>query len=99
MPKFRKKPVVIEAHQWFKNGDHPEVLSKNKLFKHYLHASNHKCTQCNHIMDDHGWIDTPENKLLVCSGDWVIKGSKSKFYPLSPDMFEQTYEPIKEVSC
>ena len=23
MPKFRKKPVVIEAHQWFKNGDHP----------------------------------------------------------------------------
>ena len=24
MPKFRKKPVVIEAHQWFKNGDHPD---------------------------------------------------------------------------
>jgi hypothetical protein len=22
--KFRKKPVVIEATQWFKNGDHPE---------------------------------------------------------------------------
>ncbi len=24
MAKFRKKPVVIEASQWFKNGDHPE---------------------------------------------------------------------------
>lgn len=22
--KFRKKPVVIEATRWFKNGDHPE---------------------------------------------------------------------------
>lgn len=22
--RFRKKPVVIEATQWFKNGDHPE---------------------------------------------------------------------------
>lgn len=22
--KYRKKPVVIEAHQWFRNGDHPE---------------------------------------------------------------------------
>ena len=22
--KYRKKPVVIEAHQWFKNGDHPK---------------------------------------------------------------------------
>ena len=21
--KFRKKPVVIDAHRWFKNGDHP----------------------------------------------------------------------------
>lgn len=24
MPKFRKKPVVIEATQWHKNGDHPQ---------------------------------------------------------------------------
>jgi len=24
MGKYRKKPVVIEATQWFKNGDHPE---------------------------------------------------------------------------
>ncbi len=22
--KFRKRPVVIEATQWFKNGDHPK---------------------------------------------------------------------------
>lgn len=26
--KFRKKPVVIEATQWFKNGDHPLDYSK-----------------------------------------------------------------------
>jgi hypothetical protein len=24
--KYRKKPVVIEASQWFKHGDHPAVL-------------------------------------------------------------------------
>jgi hypothetical protein len=24
--KYRKKPVVIEATQWFKHGDHPEVV-------------------------------------------------------------------------
>lgn len=24
MTLFRKKPVIIEASQWFKNGDHPE---------------------------------------------------------------------------
>jgi hypothetical protein len=27
--KFRKKPVVIEATQWFKNGDHPMVYTKH----------------------------------------------------------------------
>ena len=25
MPKFRKKPVVIEAAQWHRHGDHPAV--------------------------------------------------------------------------
>jgi hypothetical protein len=24
--KFRKKPVVIEATQWFQHGDHPAVV-------------------------------------------------------------------------
>ncbi len=24
MAKYRKKPIVIDATQWFKNGDHPE---------------------------------------------------------------------------
>jgi hypothetical protein len=28
MAKFRKKPVVIEAVQWFKFGDHPQVISQ-----------------------------------------------------------------------
>jgi len=26
--KYRKKPVVIEATQWFKNGDHPQDYAK-----------------------------------------------------------------------
>lgn len=27
MAKYRKKPVVIEAVQWFKMGDHPAVIA------------------------------------------------------------------------
>lgn len=26
--KYRKKPVVIEATQWFKHGDHPQVQER-----------------------------------------------------------------------
>ena len=31
MPKYRKKPVVIEATQWFKNGDHPKDYDREKV--------------------------------------------------------------------
>lgn len=30
--KFRKRPVVIEATQWFRVGDHPEVKPYNANF-------------------------------------------------------------------
>jgi len=29
--KFRKKPVVIEATQWFRHGDHPKVGRNGEL--------------------------------------------------------------------
>jgi len=50
--KFRKKPVVIEAAQWFLNGDHPEdychempeqtvagiyFLSEGKVVRYFRH--------------------------------------------------------------
>jgi hypothetical protein len=28
--KFRKKPVVIDATQWFENGDHPEDYASSR---------------------------------------------------------------------
>jgi len=27
--KYRKKPIIIEATQWFRNGDHPQDYSKD----------------------------------------------------------------------
>lgn len=30
MIKYRKIPVVIEAHRWFKNGDHPEDYAQSE---------------------------------------------------------------------
>lgn len=31
MSLYRKKPVVVEASQWFKNGDHPLDYSKTHM--------------------------------------------------------------------
>lgn len=41
--KYRKKPIVIEAYQWFTNGDHPEDGSRNnegQVVKRYTSADN-----------------------------------------------------------
>lgn len=108
MTKFRKKPVVIEATQWFKNGDHPEdkqemirpidgdpFLSEGKIVRYFRHPEirgTALCKHCNLIMHEHGWIDTLEGGHIVCPGDWIITGVKGENYPCKPDIFATTYE-------
>ncbi len=72
--KFMKKPIVIEATQWFKNGDHPEdncgtfdagegpFQGEGHVVRYYRHpqvAGTRVCLVCGHTMHEHGWIDTP----------------------------------------
>lgn len=41
-------------------------------------------------------IQTLEGEMRVSINDWVIKGVKGEFYPCKPDIFEQTYEEVKQ---
>lgn len=104
--KFRKKPVVIEATQWFKNGDHPKDNSDRmrpelascegevvRYFRHPDVSGTNICAHCDQEMYVHGWIDTLEGGHIVCPGDWVITGVKGERYPCKPDIFAATYEP------
>jgi hypothetical protein len=98
MGQYRKKPVVIEAHQWFKNGDHPQDGEPSmegavvRYFRHPVVPGERSCEHCGAKMHDHGWIDTLEGGHIVCPGDWVITGVKGERYPCKPDIFKQTYD-------
>lgn len=108
--KFKKKPVIIEATQWFKNGDHPkdgeEVFKggefdgekcEGKVVRYYRTPDcdgEDVCKHCGDTMHNHGWIDTLEGGHIVCPGDWIITGIKGENYPCKPDIFENTYEPM-----
>ena len=92
MPKYRKKPIIIEAEQWFKIGDHSKKVVRR--FRHPNIGGNADCRKCGKPMYDHGWIDTLEGVHNVCPGDWIITGVKGEFYPCKPDIFEQTYESV-----
>ena len=101
--KYRKKPVVVDATQWFENGDHPKDNTPYKdregaVVRYYripaLDGTKH-CKHCAHTMHVHGWIDTLEGGHIVCPGDWIITGVQGEHYPCKPDIFEQTYEAVE----
>lgn len=82
MPKFRKKPVVIEAMQL--TADNPiEVRQWCDGVEWDDNPVEVK-------------IRTLEGTMTASEGDWVIKGVKGEFYPCKPDIFAETYEPVEE---
>jgi len=78
--KYRKKPIVIEATQWFKHGDHPKVEVDFSGSEDIVL----------------GWISTLEGGHEVTPGDFIITGIKGEHYPCKPDIFEATYEKVEE---
>jgi hypothetical protein len=82
MPKFRKKPVVIEAFQWTgkeRPQDWPEWATKVVLLGGRDLA-----------------VETLEGTMHADLGDWIIRGVKGEQYPCKPDIFYATYEPVCE---
>lgn len=92
MAKYRKKPIVIEAGQWFMDGNNAQVQPYSRPDK----SSSLPCEHCEKPLRIHGWITTLEGGHIVCPGDWIIRGVKGEFYPCKEDVFIQTYEPVEE---
>lgn len=88
MPKYRKKPVVIEAMQIPSPG--PEYMAEGKALVRWLEDGN--CAYAIHP-DARVYIATLEGEMKAGPGDYIIKGVKGEFYPCKPDIFEATYEP------
>lgn len=79
--KYRKKPVVIDAVQFNKLGDHPSVVEDaNSPTGFGIHTLEHTAI-----------------KHEVTPGDWIITGVKGEVYACKPDIFEQTYEAVEQI--
>ncbi len=83
MPKFRKKPVVIDAVQLpFLDADSSAFSGDpNIIFKR----------EGGHIVE--AIISTLEGTMTASLGDWIIRGVKGELYPCKPDIFAATYDP------
>lgn len=85
MPRFRKRPVVIEAEQFFCNR-YP-----------YPAGVRFDMMECADGMErpKRFRIETLEGEMAVADGDWIITGVKGERYPCKPDIFVTTYEPAE----
>lgn len=66
MPQYRKKPIVIEASRWMKNGDHPldnatemfdypdgsrpQVIREGAVVRYFRHPVTPGAKQCEHCL-------------------------------------------------
>ena len=87
MPKFVKKPVVIEACQFDGNIRSIDNFPISEVGKFKLGSENGQYYLI---------IPTLEGDMKALSGDWIIKGVKGEYYPCKPDVFEQTYELVEQ---
>jgi hypothetical protein len=90
--KFRKKPVEVEAMRWpgFEGTD----------FDHWLTADDHRKVTIDYasVAEHEGaplLIDTLEGTMTADVDDWVVRGIKGELYPVKPDIFDATYEPVE----
>ncbi len=72
----------------------PREGSVVRYFRHPSIDGASECRTCHHIMHAHGWIDTLEGGHTVCPGDWILTGVKGEHWPVKPDIFAATYEPV-----
>ena len=100
--KYRKKPVEIDAVHWTGlEKDLPEMLKF--IADGHEDFSNLPITGGN-VKPGVGYtppsgeliIPTLEGDHTARPGDFIIRGVKGEFYPCKPDIFEMTYERVKE---
>lgn len=86
MGRYRKKPLVVEAEQfWPERKPWPEGVKKAVFF-----------TSPGGIELVGYQVETLEGVFRVFPGDWIITEIKPEKYPCKPEIFEATYEAVQE---
>jgi len=94
--KYRKKPVVIDAHQWDGSRSDFESLCRWVNAGQEEPILSYVFATADDVRDARIW--TLEGDFSVSPGDWIIKGVQGEFYTCKPEIFTATYDPVEEDS-
>lgn len=90
MPKYRKKPVVIEAVHF--SGSSTSIHA----IKRWVDGNEYVQPVVETMDIGSLAIETLEGTMTASPGDWIIKGVHGEFYPCKPDIFAATYELVED---
>lgn len=93
MPRYRKEPVVIEAFRLglgtMRRHDYPtwfaDAMEDGRAYQRKNPDYPVECS-----------IRTPEGEMDASLGDYITRGVKGELYPCKPDVFEATYEEVRD---
>lgn len=95
--QYRKKPVIIEAWEFHKllKERMPEPIWLKKALKLWPNRGG-VAFDLYHPQGPRIAISTLEGIMNAVLGDWIIQGIQGELYPCKPDIFEATYDKVKE---
>ena len=104
MPKYRKKPVIIEAIQYKIVEEIPckygvaKKTNINEIASFMKVNSLREVTTPNDTPEGETFlpIDTLEGIMKASIGDYIIKGINNEFYPIKSEIFFKTYEKVEQ---
>lgn len=89
MSRYRKKPLVIDAEQWFPDpslGTFEGDRYINKRVGYDAHGVAYTVTDVS--------LMTINGPVRIEPGEWIIRGIQNEAYPCKEDIFALTYEPV-----
>lgn len=104
MALYRKKPVIIEAHQLTPDS---APFWRRQAHTVVLEVGDERRDKPSEPGEMYVWVND-EGRVLVAEiftlegmhradlYDWIITGVKGERYPCKPDVFDATYEPAGE---
>ncbi len=84
--RYRKRPVEIEASQWDGGRSDAARFTEWSDGRVRLVSEMHAPLALA--------VYTLEGVMKADPLDWIVRGVQGEFYPVKPDIFEQTYEAV-----
>ena len=107
MPRFRKKPVVIDAMKFVLQDRDPGDVRVAPVI-HWLdlldplELKDGTIVEVNYsdwvFAPDRIQIPTLEGVMRAELGDYIIRGVKGEFYPVKDEIFRMTYEEVVDAT-